>query len=133
MGDLRAKIENDLVTTLEGRFGLPVELTGPDGSTQTQKAGDPESLLQGQVIYDTLEENPETGELVVLEGPVVTLRRTSLDAVPEPGEFWHVRIPSEPRADAPMEDYVLSTDHPPRGCRSIGFIRLYLTKPKQSS
>lgn len=132
MGDLRAKVESKLSVTLEGRFGLPVELTGPDGSTQTQKAGDPESLLQGQVIYDTFEENPETGERVVLEGPVVTLRRTSLDTIPAPGEFWHVRVPSEPRADAPMEDYVLSSDLPPQGCRSIGFIRLYLTKPKQS-
>jgi hypothetical protein len=132
MGDLRERIELDLRTTLEGRFGLPVELTSPAGVTQIYSKNDPELLLQGQVMYDTTEFNPETGERVVIPEPVVTLRRSSLDTIPQPGEFWFITIPSKPGESAPKETYVLSTDLPPQDGRSLGIVRLYLTKPKQS-
>lgn len=132
MGDLREIVENDLSITLEGRFGLPVELTSPDGVTQTNSANDEESLLMAQVLFDTTYEDPETGGVTILEDPVVTLRRTSLDRIPVDGEFWHVLAPTEPREDAPRESYVLS-DLPIQGGASLGIVRLYLTKPKQSS
>ena len=131
MGDLREKHESKLAITLEGRYGLPVELTDPDGVTQLYSKNDPTALLQGQVLYDTSEENPETGETVVLPNPIVTLRRSSLDRIPLDGEAWLVRIPNEPRADAPKESYVVA-DLPPENGRSLGIIRLYLTKPTQS-
>lgn len=130
MGDLREIIENDLSITLEGRFGLPVELTAPDGTVQTHSKNDPDSLLMAQVLFDTTYEDPETGGVTILEDPVITLRRTSLDRIPEDGEPWFIRIPTEPRESAPQESYVLS-DLPIQGGASLGIIRLYLTKPKQ--
>lgn len=132
MGDLREIVENDLSITLEGRFGLPVELTAPDGAVQTHSANDPTSLLMAQVLFDTTYEDPETGGVTILEDPVITLRRTSLDRIPEDGEIWFIRIPTEPREGAPKESYVLS-DLPIQGGASLGIVRLYLTKPKQSS
>lgn len=133
MGNLREKIENDVAITLEGKFGLPVELTAPDGATQIYSAHDPEdeNLLMGQVLYDGEIQNPETGESVIIEEPVVSLRLTSLDRIPKAGEVWGVAIPNEPRADAD-KDYYVTTDLPFLGGRSIGFIKLFLTKPKQS-
>ena len=51
---------------------------------------------------------------------------------PQPGEIWQVRVPEEPREDAPMEDF-LTSDRAPQDGRSLGIVRLYLTKPSQSS
>jgi hypothetical protein len=122
--NFRERVERDLAVSLEGRWGLPVALTGPDGVRQ---AG-----LTGQVLYDIVRLNPETGEDVVVSTPVVTLRRSSLDRVPQAGENWIVEIPSEPRVDAPLVQYALSTVRPPEGGKSIGFIRLYLQQVEQS-
>ena len=132
MGDLREIAENHLAITLEGRFGLPVELTDPDGAIQIYSAHDEEALLMAQVLFDTTYEDPETGGVTILEDPVITLRRTSLNRIPVDGEYWLIRIPTEPREDASKESYVLS-DLPIQGGASLGIIRLYLTKPKQSS
>ena len=62
MPNLRELAESDLGTTLEGDFALPVELIDPDGVKQS---------LVGQVLYDTVEFNPETGEPAgwELDGP----------------------------------------------------------------
>lgn len=122
-GDLRRLVETDLVTTLEGDYGLPVELRAPDGTLQTG--------LYGQILYDTIEENPETGERFVVTDPVVTLRRSSLTRVPKDGERWIVRIPLDAALDSPMESFVIDSDRPLARGRSIGFVRLYLRKVRQ--
>lgn len=115
--NLREAIEADLEESLEGEWGLPVILIGPEDSGETQE-------VKGQILYDTVEENPETGGTVMIHNPVVTIRRSSLNPVPEPGDRWAVRIPIEPREDAPKRTFVL--DHPSQEGASIGFIRLYL-------
>ena len=122
--NLRERVERDLAVSLEGRWGLPVTLTSPDGVKQTG--------LRGQVLYDIVRLNPETGEEVVIETPVVTLRRSSLNRVPVAGENWLVEIPVEPRENAPLVPYIISPVKPPEGGRSIGFIRLYLQVVEQS-
>lgn len=119
--NLRERVERDLSFTLEGRWGLPVTLIGPDGVRQ--------SNLLGQVLYDIVRLNPETGEEVVVETPVVTLRRSSLVRIPQPGEKWLVEIPVTPSLTATTEQYALGK--PPEGGRSLGVIRLYLQKIEQ--
>jgi len=127
----RELVESDLKYTLEGEWGLPVELVDPDGNTYTTSANDPTLDLVGQVMYDTTRMDPDTGNIIVINNPVVSLRRTSLARIPQAGESWIVRIPIRPEYNAPKESYYLG-DLPPEGGASIGFIRLYLTKAQQT-
>ncbi len=133
MGETRELIEQDLGETLEADFGLPVILTSPDGDVQTKSANDPDQDLQAQVHFDSLVLDPNTGLDMVVDKPVISLRRTSLTIIPvlEDGQNWMVEIP-----DLPKESSAKSTFRAarvPEHGRSIGFIRLYLEKIEQGS
>ena len=130
--NLRERVERDLARTLEGVFSLPVELVDPDGNEITASLND-DLGLRGQIIYDTVKLNPDTGGEIVINNPVVSLRRSSLARVPEPGEKWLVRIPIEPSTTAAKQNFIISPTRPPEGGRSLGFIRIYLQKAEQSS
>ena len=127
--NLRVLAESDLKTTLEGDWGLPVILISPDGVQQDKSANDPTADLTGQVLYDTLVQNPDTGSEMVAHKPVVTLRISSLNRVPQQGESWIVKIPTIPNPAATKEDFFL--ERPTEDGSSIGFIRLYLMRAKQ--
>jgi hypothetical protein len=121
---LRARLEADLEFALEETklWGIAVELIDPEtGVDQTQSANDATKLLSGQVLYDTRDFDPQTGADIIVHKPVVTLRRTSLDAIPERG--WIVRLPLTPLDGAPLVSYSLERVAEDGG--SIGFIRLY--------
>jgi hypothetical protein len=122
--NLRERVERDLSITLEGRWGLPVVLTSPDGVVQPG--------LTGQILYGLARLNPETGEDVVVDTPVVILRRSSLTRAPLAGETRLVQIPETPITTAPLVTYCISPVRPPEGGKSIGFIRLYLQQIEQS-
>ena len=128
--NLRERIETDLKTSLEGVWGLPVVLISPDGEVinTSLNGGD----LFGQVLYDTIRVNPETGEPMVVGNPIVTLRRSSLSRVPVSGEKWIVKIPTDPSETATLEDFINDPTRPVEGGRSIGFIKLYLRRARQS-
>jgi hypothetical protein len=133
MGDIRELIEGDLKETLEGDFGLPVELLNPDtGIWQTESANEPGTLLQGQILYDSIIRDPNTGLDIVVHKPVVSLRRSSLAVVPDatPGKNWAVRIPLEPSASAPKVTFRIG--RVTEGGDSIGFVRLYLERIEQA-
>lgn len=123
MINLREQAESDLAITLEGDFALPVRLTDPDGTITN---------VVGQVLFDYIEENPETGGPMVVHNPVVVLRKSSLSRVPVSGEKWHVKIPTSPSTTATLEDYIIDSDRPIEGGTSIGFIKLFLRKLEQS-
>ena len=129
--NLRELVETDLDTTLEGEWGLPVTLISPDGVIQTLKKNTT-TRLAGQVLYDTVQQNPETGEIIMVDNPIVSLRRTSLDRIPQDGEKWVVQIPTTPSTTAALEDFVLSPTKAHGGGGSIGYIKLYLTRVNQS-
>lgn len=130
MINLREQANKDLGFTLEGEFALPVELIGPDGKLYNTNilTGEP---LGGQVLYDTNEENPDTGAIITSNEPIVVLKKDSLARVPQPGEKWVVRIPVTPSSTAQKESFVLDRDRPPQGGNSLGFIRLYLRRNRQ--
>jgi hypothetical protein len=113
---IRELIESDLAITLRGDFALPVTLIAPDGTIYE---------VEGQVLYNSIDENQ-----LVSNTPVVVLQISNLTDVPVAGENWAVRIPQNPDEDETQVTYVL--DKPPVHCRSIGFIKLYLTKVVQS-
>lgn len=125
--NLRVKLEADLSTTLEGAFGLPVVLIDPDGNTIDTSENDGEPLM-GQVLFDTVVEDPTTGERIVVNDPIVSLRRSSLPRVPLPGEKWSVKIPIEPVLTGRPTVFLIDATKSPEGGWSIGFIRLYLKR-----
>ena len=124
MVNLRELAESDLATSLEGDFGLPVELIDPDGVKYDS--------VNGQILYDQVRVDPATLGQMVVNNPIVSLRRSSLTRIPLAGETWHVRIPITPSVDAEKVDFLIDTDQPPEGGASIGFIKLYLKKAVQS-
>ncbi|MHA1288297.1 MAG: hypothetical protein ACTSPB_12910 [Candidatus Thorarchaeota archaeon] len=126
--NLRHQIEADLADTLEGEFALPVELISPTGETQIYKKGSTTELLSGQLLFDIRSVDPDTGMPIVVHKPVVVLRLTSLDRKPRPGEKWAVKIRSSITAGASMVAFVL--EQATEDGQSIGFIRLYLTRPQ---
>lgn len=132
MANLRHQAEADLSLTLEdpSQWGLPVELIDPDGvKIITNNAGEP---LTGQVMYESIVINPDTGEEIVVANPVVTLRRSSLPRIPAAGEKWLVRIPVDPTDGAPLADFIFDATRAPGGSRSIGYIKLYLRRAQQN-
>jgi hypothetical protein len=129
--NLRVLVESDLEDTLEGDWGLPVELIDPDGNTHNTVAGDPTRALVGQILYDTLTRDPEDGAEVIIHKPVVTLRRSSLTRVPKENEKWIVKIPLTPNPTANKVTFYL--ERPSEEGGAIGFIRLYLTLVERAS
>lgn len=126
--NLRVDIESDLSETLEDPdgYGLPIILIAPDGTIQTKSENDADQDLSGQILYDSSIMDPETGLEIVVDKPVITLRRTSLTRIPAAGEKWFIRIPERPDPTAPKSLH--SLERPPEHGKSIGFIRLYLTR-----
>ncbi len=130
MVNIREQAESDLRFTLEGGYSLPVILIGPDAESVADQRGITQTV-RGQVLYDYVKQNPDTGLDVVVHQPVVTLRTSSLSPVPQAGETWAVKIPTTPSETAALELFVFDSDRPPEGGGSIGFIRLYLQKAQQ--
>lgn len=129
--NLRKQAEADLGISLEKDWGLPVVLISPDGEVIDTNENSDEALT-GQILYDIVTTNPETGEPVIVNNPIVSLRRSSLSRVPVSGERWVVKIPIDPDPDADLTEFVISKVRPPEGGRSIGFIKLFLQKAKQT-
>jgi len=132
MENLRAQIEADLHESLEGEWGMNVELTNPDGLTQKLSLNNPDEKLRGQCLYFSRQENPATGEMIIVNQPVVTLRISSLIRVPEAGEKWYIKFPTSPRAGAPMRSWVFTPTKSPEHGTDIGFIRIYPQRIEQA-
>lgn len=128
--NLRKLIESTLGTSMEGAWGLPVELTGPDGITQTLSANDGLPLV-GQVLSSSFDSDPETGATILTDKPVVTLRITSLNRIPLAGEMWFIKMPMNPDPDAAKESFLMSSDRAPFRNRSLGYVKIYCQKATQ--
>ena len=125
MENLRQAIELDLKDSLETEWKIVVELTSPDGLVQKLSANDPAEPLGGQVLYYTRRENPITGEIMVVNEPVVTLRQSSLDRIPAAGETWFIKFPVAPTAGAEIKSWVFTPTRSTEHGTDIGFIRIY--------
>jgi len=130
LSNLRQKIEADGLYFYgsKSQWGLPVRLTSPNGVQQSNPVingtVDLTTTLKGQVLYDIITIDPETGAQVIEHKPVATLRISELIRVPAPGEKWLVAIPLKPDPNAPLINFFL--ERPSEDGQSIGFIRLYL-------
>lgn len=131
MENLRATAEKDLYESLESEWKMPVELTSPNGIRQIYSANNPTELLGGQVLYSSRRENPETGEVIVVNQPVVTLRVSSLVRIPKAGEKWYIKIPTGYEPNAVKQSFVFTPDRSPENGTDMGFIKLYLQRISQ--
>lgn len=131
MENLRETAEKDLYESLESEWKMPVELTSPNGIKQVYSANNPTELLGGQVLYSSRRENPETGEVIVVNQPVVTLRVSSLVRIPQAGETWFIKIPVSPIVGALKHSFVFTPDRSPEHGTDMGFIKLYLQRISQ--
>ncbi len=129
--NLREQVESDLAESLEGDFGLPIELVSPDAVIINTRQSDG-AQLKGQVLYNSKNVDVETGLPIVVNNPVVTLRRSSLSRIPVAGENWIVRIPKNPSETDTLIDFAIDPSRPPESGQSIGFIKLYLRAVQQS-
>jgi len=130
MGGARAQIERDLGLSLEGDFGQTIVLFDPEGHRHAYSANDPTKPLQARVTYEYQGVNAQ-GLPVTVHSPRVTVRLSSLDRVPLPGETWGIQFPKDPVLGAPNSTYEFK-DKPVAGGRSIGFLVLFPTKAKNS-
>lgn len=117
--------ESDLSAVLENPndWGMPVVLKGPTGATQT---------VNGQVLRDSIMVNPETGEPVLNTTPVVTLRISSLNPVPQNGEKWYIEIPSTPDPASAKLGFLADGSKAFEFWRSFGIVKIRLTPAVQS-
>jgi len=125
MENLRLTCEQDLHDTLEGEWKVEIELTGPDGITQYYSKNNPTEKLGGQVLYFTKEEDPATGEMIIVNKPCLTLRVSSLDRIPEDGEKWFIKMPIRPTAGAEQVSFVFTPTKSIENGTDIGFMRIY--------
>lgn len=132
MINLREQTELDLYESMEREWKMPVEIIFADGKKQTHSLNNPSELLGGQVLYFSRSENPVTGEPIVVNTPVISLRISSLIKIPEPGEKCFIRCPISPKKDAPWVSFVFTTDKAPEDGTDIGFIRIYPQKIDES-
>ena len=128
MENLREQMEIDLNDMIESEFIMPVELTGPDGITQLYSANNIGSLLGGRTQSHSTVVDPETGEKILVEIPVVTLRLSSLNRVPVAGETWFIKIPVSPASGAAKQSYIMSPTRAPVVMTDLGTINIYLQK-----
>lgn len=117
---VRETIEADLAETLEGEFALPVILISPSGV---------EYSLTGQVLFDS-QVLDDDGNSIIMSGPVVTLRISSLTVVPQSDERWVAKIPLAP--DREGETTTFLVNRAVQHGRSIGYLKLYLVRINQS-
>ena len=130
---LRERQEKDLQTVLEGKWGTPVSVIYPNGEKQEFKAGSTTESLKGQVIYPRLVDDPDTGEQIVLDKYVATLRRTSLDQDINDQNYQSVFLQFPITNDTTSPKVTFSIDRPPEGGQTLGTVRLYCIATKQST
>lgn len=110
MENLRAAIEADLADGIEGEFAIAISLLSPDGVRYTER---------GIFSESSKRVDPATGETIIVDEPVATLRTSSLTRVPVAGEKWIFTINGL--------NYTFGRDRAPEKT-SIGFTRFYLHK-----
>lgn len=126
MENLRVAIENDLNDSIESEWGIECELTSPDGQIQIYSLNDPTKKLKGQYLNFSRRENPDSGEIMIVNDPVLTLRKSSLIRVPAPGEKWYIKI--NDIVSGTIKKYIGNADRSPEHGSDIGFVRIYLQR-----
>jgi len=108
--------ERDLAVILESPdgWGVPVVIKRvSDSFTQT---------LNGQVLKDSIKFSEDTGQPIVDNNPIVSLRLSTLINIPLDGEVWYFDIPESPVDGAPIKRYIFNKDNARRGFTTAGCV-----------
>ena len=130
--NLRTRAITDVKTQNLKNWALKIELQDPDGNTYIKDNDTGEDLKALQILYDRRVENPDTGEIIIVHEPVITIARSSLSRIPIPGETWSVKFPLDPTDENTLSNYVFNPDRSIAGGSSLGFFRIYPVKLVQS-
>ena len=125
MTNLRTRAINDVKKQNLKNWSLPIILQDPDGITYDKDNETGEELKAIQILYDRRVENPDTGEIVIIHEPIITIASASLLRIPEPGEKWSIRFPLDPKEPDTLSNFVFTPDRSIEGGNSLGFIRIY--------
>ena len=116
---------NGLRRTVKGNFALPVDIVFASGNEQLQEGA--------QVLYDTEQIDPETGDLISVKNTWITFVKVDLDEEINQGDkayFKFPKNPSEPSGD--QLQGVLDGSKTIIDGQSLGFIRIPITETEQS-
>ena len=132
MSNIRTRAINDLKKQNLKNWSLPIILQDPDGNTYDKDNETGEDLKAVQILYDRIVENPDTGESITVNEPVIVIARSSLLVIPQPGETWSIKFPLDPTDEDTLSNYAFTPDRSIEGGGSLGFIRIYPIKLVQS-
>ena len=133
MSNLRQLAIKDLKSQNLKDWSLPVIFVDPEGISYSTDNETGLPLKAVQILYDYLKLDPSGMEILVNE-PVIVMMRNSLSRIPLSDERWQVKFPLNPETpDVLADNYFLNADRAPEGGQSLGFIRFYPLKGKQSS
>ena len=130
--NLRELAVEDVKVLNNKDWGLPIELTDPDGNRYNTDNVTGGTLKAAQILYDYRKLDPTTGEEITVHEPIVTIAKASLTRVPVTGETWFIKMPTEPSESATLQSRVVTIDRALEGGSSLGFIRLYPGEVEQS-
>lgn len=119
MENVRDAIADDLSEILEDEFGQPITLISPSGVTYN---------VIGWTLLTSVTQD-EFGETNFTNKPQVILRIRSLSVVPKSNENWVVKFADI--AEQTVNTYML--EKAVMHGRSLGYIKLFLTKAVQSA
>ena len=131
--NLRERAVIDVKNQNLKNWALPIILQDPDGNTYDTDNETGEELKAIQILYDSTSQNPDTGDIIIVHEPVITIARSSLSRIPIPGETWHIKFPLDPTDEDTLSNYTFIPDRSSEGGNSLGFIRIYPLKLVQSS
>ena len=113
-------------------FGLEYSVIGPDGVVRTHEANDPETKLKTeQILFNTIEIDPRTGEEIEISSPNITISVDSIDPAPKEGENWIFTLPVDASPNAETKQWAMNKNRFERE-PALGKIRLYMVELEQS-
>lgn len=130
--NLRQHIATKGIKLIISRVGMPTELINPAGELITTTADDG-ILLKSEVLYDTEEIDPETGDLIIVGKTQVTFARIELAVLPAPGETWGIRIPINPAFPTVLKTFTLGPGRAPEDGQTIGYAKYFLKELEQTA
>lgn len=114
-----------LRTSIKGNYGIPVDIVFASGNTQLAE--------NAQILYDTENLDPDTGDLISIKNTWITFVKADLDEEIKPTDRAYFKYPKNP--SAPTGEKLEGTYDGSKTLidgQSAGFIRIPITSVIQS-
>jgi hypothetical protein len=104
-------------------WGMPVDIVFASGNEQSE--------VNAQVLYDTEQIDPDTGDLISVNNTWITFASADLDEEINPGDKAYFKFPKRPGTTTQISGMLDGSKKPIDG-KSLGFIRIPITDVEQS-